>query len=217
MVGVTNATARIGPVVRYLPNEYQIPDVSTDLIYGIEALSYADSTYSGTTTVALIVRTADNTEVARDEVKFAVAPFIIMPSTRPAEKFYVSDADTNFVVQLKAAVGADKVVEVLSSLYTNDVWVQDQAEIGYIQKPINTTMPVVWNLPRFDENNSRRPLDAWPKNDLRGINFGYFAKGLTGPMRESGGREFLEHFAGQGQWLSTGGRPSWGGVSRVRE
>ena len=183
----TNATARIGPAGFGLSSEYEIPDVSSNLTYGIEATNYASSTYSGTTTVSLIVKRADNSEFARDEVKLKVAPFILLPSTRPAEKIYVLDKDANFVAQLKTAVGASKVMEVSSILYNDDVWVQDEVEIGCIQRPVNTTMPAVWNLPRLDENGNSRPLDAWPSSDLRGTNFGYFVEGTGGNNADYGG------------------------------
>ena len=175
----TTATARIGPVGSGLSNEYEIPDVSSNLTYGVEAIDYASTTYSGTTTVSVIVKRADNSEFARNEVKLKVAPFLLLPSTRPAETIYVSNADTNFVAQLKTAVGAGKVVEVSSTTYkypdgTPDVWVQDEVELGYIQRPANTTMPVVWDLPR------NGPLDDWPEDCLRGTNFGFFAEGSAG-------------------------------------
>ena len=79
----TTSVARIGPVGSGLPNEYEIPDMSADLTCGVEAVDYANPTYSGTTTVSIVIRRADNTEFARDDVKLKTAPFILADSTRP--------------------------------------------------------------------------------------------------------------------------------------
>ncbi len=154
---------------------------------GVSTLTYS---YIGTGTASGIVCRAslkmttfapDLEVFASDAVKISVAPFILSDSTQPLETVYVSNADPNFVAALKAAVGAQKVVEVSATSYSDDVWVQDEVEIGYTQTPSGVTLPVTLDLPR------NRGLDNWPMRELRNPNFGYFAKGSSGISANSGG------------------------------
>ncbi len=146
-------------------------------ISGVEATCFADADYDGTTIVTQKIERADGTVFASDSVKFRVAPFILSDSTRPLETVYVSNADPNFVAALKAAVGTEKVVEVSATSYSDDVWVQDEVEIGYTQTPSGGTTPVALDMPRSPTKPLVPGLEVWPQEELRGTNFGYFAKG----------------------------------------
>jgi hypothetical protein len=158
-------------------------------VFGIEGTRFADAGYDGTAVVTLKIERADGTVLASDAVKVRVAPFILSDSTRPLEKVYVSNADTNFVAKLKTAVGASRVVEVSAESYGSgnatswkpDVWVQDEVEIGYTRTPSGVAVPVALDLPR------NRGLEDWPPNELRGTNFGYSAKGGSGGSANYGG------------------------------
>lgn len=164
--GITASSSEImGPDP--LGDSYEIPDISSDLRFGIEARTYKCSLFDGDVTVCLTIIKEDGTDYISDSVRVKVAPVIFFSGLSGVDKIYVSDKDDQFVADLKDAVGAARVEEVLSSDY-NDVWVQDAVEIGYVDSPKTGPFPAAYRMPRDN------PLQEWPGNELWGPDFGLF-------------------------------------------
>ncbi len=128
------------------------------------------------------------TVVHRDEARVTVAPFILLPNTQPAEKVYVSDADPSFVQALTTALKPGTVVTVPYGQGPgeyNDVWLQDQVEIGYYQRPAyqqqpeNATTRVALEMPRGGV------LRQWARSQFLRKDFGLSGAGPIGGLSEA--------------------------------
>ena len=124
----------------------------------------------------------------RDEVRITVAPFILLPNTQPAEEVYVSDADPSFAQAVTSALANESctVVTVPESQY-NSVWLQDQVEIGYYQRPMYQSQPeaavrhVALELPRGSD------LHLWASEQFLQKDFGLSGAGTDHVPENWGG------------------------------
>lgn len=149
-------------------SSYQIPDLSNDLTYYMEGLEFRNSV-SDNWTIKLTI--TNGSQTFYDRVKLRPSPFMLLPATCGAGTVYVADhyssSDDPFVTNLKSSVSG--VEDVYMGSIGNDVWFQDEFEIGYTSWP-GGGMHVTWNLPRD------RGLDNWVQGRL-GPNMGYFEGG----------------------------------------
>lgn len=159
-----------------------------DLTYGIEGI-YGTGTDVRDFLVYLQIKKGNET-VAIDQVKISLAPFIMLSNLQPAQKLYVSNADTNFNTAVKAVAGtavADVDKDIYKEpayydaagvlIYAPDVWVQDEVEIGYSRAPYGE-MHVVFDLPRNRGLDYENPTHArWPEGELRAAGVGHIERG----------------------------------------
>ncbi|MFB0565622.1 MAG: protein-arginine deiminase family protein [Candidatus Aminicenantaceae bacterium] len=161
-----------------------------DLELRIEANSYADSTWTGETTVTLTVNRPDG-ETESDAIMLKVAPFILLSNLNKGSALYVrefpgrNDSFLESLRELLPAAGAELVVVPAGDPYPpHQIWLQDALEIGYSEIP-GHKMNVVLKA------NRGRPLDDYAKQELMGPDFGWiqvgtFRKDYGGGRRSNG-------------------------------
>lgn len=164
---------------------YTIPDIlSGDLLYRMEALSYADTGFNPALfNISLRLLDAGSNELYRDEVQVRVAPFTLHSNLDAVTTLYVvhesgNAASDTFVAALTPMVTAAgaTLVEIdaasyLSSTGDVDQWAQDQFEIGY-SEPGGNPFSVVLKSPRVGG------LHTYPRNELLGPDFGFVERGV---------------------------------------
>lgn len=147
-----------------------------------------DSHFEGLITIELHLRKKiDNLPkgilLESDRVVFRVAPWIMVPNTRPVKKVYIAGItggnydNTKLVDQLRAICYClDVDLEVISNEYTlYSRWLQDEIECGYSQGTQHH-LPVVFASPnenmrkKVEGENIAENLGATMKN----TDFGYF-------------------------------------------
>src|SRR3989339_12790 len=157
-------------------DEYEIKDLTTDLEYGVEAISYTDKNFNGLLTISLVLKYGVGKEF-KDEVQVRVAPWLMLPNTAPAEKVYVSNYDPIFANRLGVFVNtAGAGIEKVPDNYSGDVWLQDEFELGYYRKsPVDWLMHTILDLPR------EVGLSPYPRWELMGKNTGWVDKNEVEP------------------------------------
>jgi len=188
----TSAVVMVGPETNYTYKRFTSPVTDEDMICGLEAVTYP---HAPGATIPIEWKIYATTQlpptvppIVTDTVNVQATPFIFLPSTAEPKRAYVSDCDSQFVSALTGALGSTPATPVTtvtcgewsSQPYYQDVWVQDEVELGYVRWPTlsgtDNDMPVVWDLPRYyDQYGS--DLRNWPENDLLAQDFGHFEKG----------------------------------------
>lgn len=162
-------------------SSYDIPDPRKQYEYGIEGLSYPDKNFDGRIKVSLTVRDEMNIARAQDEVVMQISPWMMLSNLQPVEKVYVarktSGQNSGFVTKLSSFVAGAGASMYIPSGATepghpidDDVWMQDQFEIGYTKTSFGS-MPVVVKSPRDGA------LSTFAKDNLLASDFGFFAVG----------------------------------------
>jgi protein-arginine deiminase len=125
-----------------------------------------------------------------DRVVFRVAPWIMVPNTRPVKKVYVARItggkydNTKFVDQLATICYClDVDLEVISAECTFfSRWIQDEIECGYSQD-IHHHLPVVFASPNGNmmKNVEAENIAANVGATLKNADFGYFTMAGSNP------------------------------------
>ncbi|MGF1492486.1 MAG: protein-arginine deiminase family protein [Microcoleaceae cyanobacterium] len=107
---------------------------SRNVVLGIEAKQFADKDWQGLVQLQAIAQ-RDGQPVATASVEIGVTPWVMSPKTAKVSEVHISDRATNqtAVDQVKAAAEQSSTVAKVISGGTN--WMQDTAEIGYVQFP----------------------------------------------------------------------------------
>jgi len=154
------ATGVIGPAPDPDTDKHQVTNaIAADLAYGMEATSYPDSGFDGLLTVSLILKRADDSVFATDEVQVRVAPWLMLSNIEGAEEVYaVYNPDSNnrpFLNELSGFVwqAGSSYVEIDGDDYRDadglvDVWPQDEMELGYCEMPGPSAPDVLFDSPR---------------------------------------------------------------------
>lgn len=167
-----------------------------ELVFGIEARSYAIPEWDGRTTVT-VTATNGAGEESTDSVVLRVAPWIMLSNIDRAETIYIreypgqNDDMLADLLRLAPAMGTDIHVVPADAPYpANNIWLQDTMEVGYSQFRAGSHTNVV--LPA----NRNKPLDRFPKDELLGPNYGWFQSGTYRPAFGAGtsGDTWLDWF-----------------------
>ncbi len=158
-------------------SSYQIPNLSNELTYYMEALEFRNSA-SDNWTIKLTV--TNGSQTLYDRVKLRPSPFILLPGG--SETVYAPDRSDSDQDDEIASVGSVIVSMNLGTTYAGDPWLQDAAEIGYTKWP-GGQMNVVMDLPR---SGPGRKLEYWP-NTLLFSNIGVFTIGSGSSRFDFGG------------------------------
>lgn len=147
----------------------------------IEGRSYADADWDGEVLVTARLVDEQGEVGASDAVRLRVAPWIMLSNLQEGTELYVKESpgrNDRFIEQLKEIVPAARAELVLipeDDVYApGNVWVQDAMEIGYTQMP-GQRMSVVLKA------NRDRALDRYPRRQLLGPGYGWFACGSYRP------------------------------------
>nr|XP_012618558.1 protein-arginine deiminase type-4 isoform X1 [Microcebus murinus] len=150
---------------------------STD--FYVEGLAFPDSDFPGLITLTVSLLDESNPElpgtlVFQDSVTFRVAPWIMTPNTQPPQEVFVCRVFDNddFLKSVMTLAKKAKCKLTISPEEENmdDMWMQDEMEIGYVQAP-HKTLPVVFDSPR------NRGLKEFPVKSVLGPDFGYVTRG----------------------------------------
>ncbi|MCC5874658.1 MAG: hypothetical protein JJU11_00430 [Candidatus Sumerlaeia bacterium] len=164
----------------------------------MEALTYADASWSGETTVTVTLENGGS-ETQTDRVVLRVAPWIMLSNINEVKTVYIREypdrndemvADLNNIVENKANARLFAVGPVDETGYpANNIWMQDTMEIGYHAGP-NGYRNVVLRA------NRNKPLDNFPLDELMGSDYGTFRVGDFRPAfgAGTGGNSWLDWF-----------------------
>lgn len=169
-----------------------------DIELRIEANQYATAAWNGE---VLVTATVDG--LGTDEVRLRVAPFIMLSNAAPATRLYIrqytasSPTNTTMISQLASMLPGMGVAlttipqnfPVGSPYPSNQIWLQDQMEIGYHEMP-GKRMNVVLRA------NRSQAVDAYAQNEMMGPDFGFFTSGTyrASYAAGGGGNEWLDWF-----------------------
>lgn len=155
----------------------------------------AESHFEGLITIELHLRKKiENSPkgilLASDRVVFRVAPWIMVPNTRPVKKVYVAHIpsgkynNTKFVNQLTTICELLEVdLEVISEEYTLfSRWIQDEIECGYSQGT-HHHLPVVFGSPNENmiKNVKSENITKNVGERIKNPDFGYFTMAGSNP------------------------------------
>lgn len=166
--------------------------MNEDLGLRIEADSYADGSWNGSTEVTVSVKIPDRKKYS-DCVKLKVAPFILLSNLNKGRTLYVRaipEQNETFIRSLGELVPQAEAELVVvpggEPYHPSSVWLQDAMEIGYSEMP-GQKMNVALTA------NRNRSLDNYAKDRLLGPDFGWIR---VGSYRDGygGGR-------GRNRWL----------------
>lgn len=164
----------------------------------IEALTYADASWSGETTVTATY-TNGNGNSQTDVVVLRVAPWIMLSNINEVKTVYIREyperndemvADLHDIVENKANARLFIVGPVEDTGYpANNIWMQDTMEIGYHAGPSGYSNVVL-------RANRNKPLDNFPLDELLGSDYGTFRIGDFRPAfgAGTGGNSWLDWF-----------------------
>ena len=146
-------TADGGPTVLEIDASSWI-NATADVEAGLEGLRFRSTgtlnTFHGKLEFTYELRDG-GTVVAKDELTLKVAPWLILPHTRPSQEMWLLN-DPAFGLPGNPAFVADLAgagpLKTLTGADTDDnQWIQDQAEIGYTQRPGATPQHVSLAMP----------------------------------------------------------------------
>ena len=173
--------------------ELQREDVrSQDLHFGATTFQLPRSIVDSQTDVRLELRDGEGQSLCHDEIALRLTSWYIPSNLDPATTVYVRQLppydplaaqSAQFVSELQAAVaGTGATVTVVNDeYYGNDVWMQDQIEIGYTSASPGSLLPVVLNSPR------NRGLVDFAERELFRPNTGYYEIGVGAGTQDSFG------------------------------
>lgn len=133
----------------WLPIEGPLQDPTPEMELAIEATSFADARWDGQVQLTLQVLDETGKELAQDQARMRVAPFVLLPNTAETQEVYASTGHPNypnstFLEQLQAITqerGAKLTVHQTQSW--KEMWMQDTMEVGYTQLPGGRAQHVV--------------------------------------------------------------------------
>lgn len=164
----------------------------------MEALTYADATWNGETTVSVRINQGDQ-EIGADSVVLRVAPWLMLSNLNEVRTVYIRaypERNDEMVADLKRIVEelADAELHIVppveeSGYPANNIWMQDTMEIGYHAGPTKAKNVVL-------RANRNKPLDNFPRDGMMGPDFGWFQ---VGDFRSAfgagtGGNSWLDWF-----------------------
>lgn len=125
---------------------------------GIEALCFADADWDGFVTVTVEVLGPRQSNIASQQVKMRVAPWLMLPNSARTELLYMSSSPSRLRSDInKVLAGAGLPDAQTSSPPGQDIWLQDTMEIGYTQLPGRPAMHVVMNAQRPNASDNVAP------------------------------------------------------------
>ncbi|XP_020828289.1 protein-arginine deiminase type-4 [Phascolarctos cinereus] len=148
----------------------------------VEGLAFPDVDFSGLVSFTVSLTDISNLPVPeallfQDTVVFRVAPWIMTPNTQAPQEVYVCRTydNKNFVESVTALARKAKCKLTICPEEENqdDIWMQDEMEVGYIQAP-HKIFPVVFDSPR------NRGLKDFPIKTVLGPDFGYVTREANG-------------------------------------
>jgi protein-arginine deiminase len=141
----------------------------------IEARSFANQSWNGRVRVtATLTLPGGGSEV--DSVELRVAPFLMLSNKQAGLELYVREhvgRNEAFISQLTSAcaqLGVGLVVIPGDAYPTNQIWLQDQMEIGYTEMPGRRMHAIL-------RANRNQAIDEWPRTGLLGPGYGFFTVG----------------------------------------
>lgn len=169
-----------------------------DVDLRIEANQYATAAWNGEVAVTTEVQ-----GLGSDTVRLRVAPFIMLSNAAPATRLFIrqytasSPTNTTMISQLGSMLpGLGVTMTTIPQNFpvgapypSNQIWLQDQMEIGYHEMP-GKRMNVVLRA------NRNQAVDAYAQNEIMGPDFGFFTCGTyrAAYAAGGGGDEWLDWF-----------------------
>lgn len=150
-----------------------------DITFAVEVMdlqetnSGAAGLWDGMIDVTFTIRDSGGSQVSSNTLRLYNSPYILLGNLHPATEVYVCNYDDgsynndDFVASLRTIV--EGLGMSLTVFQNNDVWVQDQMEIGYQSMPSasgENVMPVVLNSPR------QRGLYNTAYDEIFGVDYG---------------------------------------------
>ncbi|WP_416666051.1 protein-arginine deiminase family protein [Egbenema bharatensis] len=187
-IKVEGAARSFVHIFQLLPDAIALIDVihPTSLVHladvlelGIEAKHFAHQNWDGFVDIRVIVRDTAGTEVATDQTRLRVAPWVMLPNSASTTDVYVSaGAYENETMRTQLQEQLQHLGATLHE-YTTDwweeMWMQDTMEIGYQEIPGHPRMHVVLR--------ANRDADRYPPT-LLAPGMGYITVGESRDLAE---------------------------------
>jgi Outer membrane protein and related peptidoglycan-associated (lipo)proteins len=206
----SSGTAIVGPSP--LPSEIVVSGTdAADLELGMEGIQYPSGGFNGLIDLKLSLKEGV-TELAIDNVKVRIAPWVLPSHLNVTEELYVverSGFNDAFVTDIEAIATAAGVPLVKANITPLDPWIQDSMEVGYSHIPIKQ-FAVALNAV------NSRPLFNFAPDELLGPDYGLHQPPLnavTSTFDSHGNIEVSPPVTVSGQTFKFG-RIYFGGVAR---
>jgi protein-arginine deiminase len=175
-------------IFQLLPNAIALIDVTNpaplvhldkELELGIEAKHFAHQNWDGFVDIRVIVRDAAGEEIATDQTRLRVAPWLMLPNSAPTTDVYVSaGAYPNETMRSQLQQHLQNLGVTLHEYPTDwweEMWMQDTMEMGYQEIPGHPRMHVVLR--------ANRDADRYPPT-LLAPGMGYITVGKFRDLAE---------------------------------